>query len=108
MVSNPRLVLFTHALCRLSYPAVGPTVTRPGLAGLFKIAHPRARPSGRHLPRCDALSRPRPDGEARPLRRAIRLPFRTEHAFLPPGGNRKQEVTIHEEDGSVCGSRRRA
>jgi len=27
----------------LSYPAVGPTVTRPGLASLFKIAHPRAR-----------------------------------------------------------------
>jgi len=70
----------------LSYPAVGPTVTRPGLASLFKIAHPRARPSGRRLPRCDARSRPIPDGEARPLWRAIRLSFAAEHAFFPPGG----------------------
>jgi hypothetical protein len=35
------------------------------------------------------MRRPKPDqpaGEVRPLRRAIRLPFAGEHAFLPPGG----------------------
>ena len=35
MVSNHRLVLFTHALCRLSYPAVDRSA-----ASLRKIAHP--------------------------------------------------------------------
>jgi hypothetical protein len=39
MVSNHRLVLFTHVLCRLSYPAVGRKVSRPGVPGLCKIAH---------------------------------------------------------------------
>ena len=89
MVSNHRLVLFTHALCRLSYPAVGPTVTRPGLAGLFKIAHPRARPSGRRLPRCDARSRPRPDGESSTsaARDPIAFPDRTR--FSPAGRQSK-------------------
>ena len=62
MVSNHRLVLFTHALCRLSYPAVGPIVTRPGLAGLFKIAHPRARHSLPAPTEMRRPNRPRPDG----------------------------------------------
>ncbi len=39
MVSNHRLVLFTHALCRLSYPAVGGEANGPDLSGLSKIAH---------------------------------------------------------------------
>jgi hypothetical protein len=39
MVSNHRLVLFTHALCRLSYPAVGGEITGPDIGGLCKIAH---------------------------------------------------------------------
>ena len=58
MVSNHRLVLFTHALCRLSYPAVSATVTGPGLAGLFKIAHPRARNA---WPAPSEMRRPKPD-----------------------------------------------
>jgi hypothetical protein len=86
MVSNHRLVLFTHALCRLSYPAVGPTITRSGLAGLFKIAHPRARQLLAGASEMRRPKRPRSDREARPLRRAIRLPFGGEHSFLPPGG----------------------
>jgi hypothetical protein len=36
MVSNHRLVLFTHALCRLSYPAVGRKVSRPGVPCLTR------------------------------------------------------------------------
>jgi hypothetical protein len=36
------------------------------------------------------------------------LHFADEHAFIAPGGDRKRDVTIHEEDGFVCGSRRRA
>jgi hypothetical protein len=39
MVSNHRLVLFTHALCRLSYPAVGGETNGPDISGLSKIAH---------------------------------------------------------------------
>ena len=37
MVSNHRLVLFTHALCRLSYPAVGGKLPDPTAAVCAKL-----------------------------------------------------------------------
>ena len=44
MVSNHRLVLFTHALCRLSYPAAfGPLGEGSGDAGLAALPRVRAK-----------------------------------------------------------------
>ena len=84
MVSNHRLVLFTHALCRLSYPAVRRQLPAPPAPVWSKLLTRE-----RDLPgaRCVAPKQRGPDGDARPLRRAIRLPFGAEHSFLPPGGN---------------------
>jgi hypothetical protein len=40
MVSNHRLVLFTHALCRLSYPAVNEGLTVTGGQTVVAVTSP--------------------------------------------------------------------
>ena len=61
MVSNHRLVLFTHALCRLSYPATLRT-TAPGFrSGLFRDRARRSERSSWALPSWSPLRSHRPD-----------------------------------------------
>jgi hypothetical protein len=59
MVSNHRLVLFTHALCRLSYPAVGGKLPDPTAAVCAKLLTLKNRilPQNRILPP-DAMPKP--------------------------------------------------
>jgi hypothetical protein len=84
MVSNHRLVLFTHALCRLSYPAVGGKTNGPDTSGLCKIAH---------FQKIDLAARW--DAQAgrshiEPMRRAIDCVSRRNTLFCAPGDNRKR------------------
>ena len=61
MGSNHRLVLFTHALCRLSYPATLRT-TAPGFkSGLFRDRARRSERSSWALPSSSPLRSHRPD-----------------------------------------------
>ena len=59
MVSNHRLVLFTLALCRLSYPAVGGKLPDPTAAVCAKLLTLKNRilPQNRILPP-DAMPKP--------------------------------------------------
>jgi hypothetical protein len=101
MVSNHRLVLFTHALCRLSYPAVGGKTNGPDIGGLSKIAH---------FQKIDLAAR----WDAQAGRSHIESMRRASIACR--GGTRfsARRATIgsegdnHEEDVFVCGSGRGA
>ena len=79
MVSNHRLVLFTHALCRLSYPAVGGKTNGPDTSGLCKIAH---------FQKMDLAARW--DAEAGRSGGAIDYVSRRNTLFCAPGDNRKR------------------